>query len=274
VAAAAVLLGLLPTTLAVLGSNSRETSLLALRRPFLALLLAIGAPAVSPLRSTQHADHAQILTQGEDRITIPSLTTFNAALVACAQYLFACASAFNVAHVTWQLCILTVNSFSPGAVFYPALWVATAVLVNIGGYLSTLLRTRVQMTSEPYEKVPRTALLPPGAGRPDVKSKKRTGAMAWLLREATPCVQHDQSRIQVRKESWKFIFISWLTSVGAMSNILLGTLSLSGALYISTGDAIVVIARFFGSAMLCRIILNFEMAGMRRTVDVFDEIVD
>jgi hypothetical protein len=34
-----------------------------------------------------------------------------------------------------------------------------------------------------------------------------------------------------------------------------------------------VILRFFGSAMLCRIVLNFEMAGMRRTVDVSDEVV-
>ena len=58
-----------------------------------------------------------------------------------------------------------------------------------------------------------------------------------------------------------------------MANIVLGTLTLSGALYISTNDAVMVILRFFGSAMLCRIVLNFEMAGMRRTVDVSDEVV-
>ena len=271
-AAAAVLLGLLPATLAILGSNSRETSLLALRRPLLAFLLALGAPTVSPLRSTQHADHAQILTQGEDRISMPSLSAFNATLVASAQYLFACASAFNVAHVTWQLCILTVSSFSPEAVYFPALWVGTAVLVNIGGYLSTLLRTRVQTTGNFYRKPPSTALLL-GPGQPKVKSQKRTGAVGWLLREAAPCVQHSPSRIQVRKESWGFIFVSWLTSVCAMANIVLGTLTLSGALYISTNDAVMVILRFFGSAMLCRIVLNFEMAGMRRTVDVSDEVV-
>jgi len=270
VAAAAVLLGLLPTTLAILGSNSRETSLLALRRPFLALLLAIGAPGVSPLRSTQHADHAQVLAQGEDRMTLPSPSHFNAALITCAQYLFACASAVNVAHVTWQLCIFTVNSFSPEAVFFPALWVALAVLVNIGGYLSTLLRTRVQTTREPYEKPSSTALLGPGS---EGKGQRRTGAEGWLARELTPCVQHGPSHIQVRKESWAFIFISWLTSVGAMAVIILGTLSLSGALYISTNDAVMVIGRFFGSAILCRIILNYEMAGMRRTVEVSDEVV-
>ncbi|KAF4614371.1 hypothetical protein G7Y89_g15367 [Cudoniella acicularis] len=48
-ASAVVLLGIMPTTLGLVGSNTVETAFLALRRPILALLLASGAPTVSPL---------------------------------------------------------------------------------------------------------------------------------------------------------------------------------------------------------------------------------
>lgn len=253
-----MLLGLLPTTLAILGSNSRETSLLALKRPFLALLLAIGTPGVEPTRSIEHADHAEILANRGDRIVLPDFSSWSTAAIAILQYLSACASAVNVAHVTWQLCILTVNSFSPEASFFPALWVATAVLVNIGGYLSLQLRTRIEPDYTPIEH--------------DGKRKGKS-ATSWPLRELTPCAQHSRSRIQLQRESYGFIFISWLTSVGAIASIVLGTLVLSAVLYIGTIDAVIVNARFFASAMLCRIILNFEMAGMRKTVDVSDEVV-
>jgi hypothetical protein len=50
-AAAAVLPGLLPTTLGLVGSTTMEVGLVALRRAFLAFLLAAGAPAVSPIRT-------------------------------------------------------------------------------------------------------------------------------------------------------------------------------------------------------------------------------
>ena len=66
-AAAAVLLGLLPTTLSLVGSSTIETGLLALRRPALAGLLAAGAPAVSPIRTFEYCDPKDILrTHGDD----------------------------------------------------------------------------------------------------------------------------------------------------------------------------------------------------------------
>lgn len=53
-AAAGVLLGLLPTILSFVGSNTTQTALLALRRPLLALLVATGAPAVAPTRTFEY----------------------------------------------------------------------------------------------------------------------------------------------------------------------------------------------------------------------------
>lgn len=53
-AAASVLLGLLPTILGMVGSNTVEIGLLALQRPVLAFLLSLGAPVISPIRSFEY----------------------------------------------------------------------------------------------------------------------------------------------------------------------------------------------------------------------------
>lgn len=62
-AAAAVLLGLLPTTLSLIGSNTVETGVLALRRPFLATLLAAGTPAVVPMRMFDYDDPVKLMNK-------------------------------------------------------------------------------------------------------------------------------------------------------------------------------------------------------------------
>ena len=50
-AAASVLLGLVPTILGLAGSSTVGIGLVALQYPFLALLLGIASPAVNPLRT-------------------------------------------------------------------------------------------------------------------------------------------------------------------------------------------------------------------------------
>ncbi|KAK9423758.1 hypothetical protein SUNI508_03774 [Seiridium unicorne] len=55
-AASAVILGLLPTILQSLGSTIAETSLLELRRPGLAFLLAAGSPAVAFMKTGEFVE--------------------------------------------------------------------------------------------------------------------------------------------------------------------------------------------------------------------------
>ncbi|KAK6077227.1 hypothetical protein SCUP515_05076 [Seiridium cupressi] len=55
-AASAVILGLLPTILQSLGSTTAETSLLGLRRPGLAFLLAAGSPAVAFMKTGEFVE--------------------------------------------------------------------------------------------------------------------------------------------------------------------------------------------------------------------------
>lgn len=55
-ASATVILGLLPSTLSLAGSNTAETGLLMLRRPMLAFLLGAGSPAINPPRTFEYLD--------------------------------------------------------------------------------------------------------------------------------------------------------------------------------------------------------------------------
>lgn len=53
-----------------------------------------------------------------------------------------------------------------------------------------------------------------------------------------------------------------------MLHIVFGTLVFSGILFISTQDATAVVARFFASALVCRLVMMYELAGIREATDV------
>ena len=62
-AAASVLLGLLPTILSLAGSSTVEVGLVALQRPLLALLLGTASPAVNPLRTFEYGAPARLMSR-------------------------------------------------------------------------------------------------------------------------------------------------------------------------------------------------------------------
>lgn len=251
VSSATVLLGILPAALLLLGTNTPQISLLALRRPFLAFVLAVGTLGVAPTRALQYADHLELIERRLDVIEVPTYTPLTATMTSVTEYIFAFAAVANVVHITWQLCILTVCSFSPEAIYMPALWVGTSFLVNIGSYWASKLRTKVVHAPDHI-----------GHG------ERRAKALRLFIDEFTLSSRQRHTRLKLRRETYLFIVVSWLTSLGAIGNLILGTLTLSGLQYIAVKDAMIVIARYLASAIVCRVVLNIEVAEMRATVDI------
>src|SRR5947207_2252295 len=64
-ASAAVVLGLTPTILTMLGCGTAEIGLLSTRRPFLSLCLALGSPSTAPTRTYEYDDAFEILETEE-----------------------------------------------------------------------------------------------------------------------------------------------------------------------------------------------------------------
>lgn len=70
----------------------------------------------------------------------------------------------------------------------------------------------------------------------------------------------------MKDESTLFIFLTWVTSITTVSHIIYGTLIFSSILFISTSDAVQIVARFVASTVVCRVILVFEITGMQQRV--------
>ncbi|KAL2135821.1 hypothetical protein VTI74DRAFT_6750 [Chaetomium olivicolor] len=151
-AAAAVLLGLLPTTLSLIGSNTIETGVLALRRPVLAGLLAAGAPSVAPMRMFEYDDPAELLLGGTgggsaaaglvDAVMVATTRRSGVLrlVVVVLEYLVAAAAVANLAHLSYLLSVQAVCSFSSETAFHPALWAALALALHVWGAMAVRLR--------------------------------------------------------------------------------------------------------------------------------------
>ena len=248
-AAAAVLLGLLPTTLGLVGSTTMEVGLIALRRPFLAFLLAAGAPAVSPIRTFDYVDPKELLQKKPGTVKVFSIGPAKKLAITLLQYVVAAAAVVNLVIVSYELCICTVASFSPETAYEPALWAFLAVAVHFFGSWSVYLRIRIVT----------------GGSGVNISGRRRL----WqrILREFTPSAVREEADLEIKDETYGYIFLAWFTSMGTVLHIVYGTLLFSGILFISTGDAVIVVARYLSSTLVCRAMVMFELSGLRQVLD-------
>ncbi|KAJ8133249.1 hypothetical protein O1611_g370 [Lasiodiplodia mahajangana] len=251
-AAVAVLLGLLPSILSLAGSSTVETGLLFMRRPVLSLLLAAGSPAISPIRTFDHRDPIETLHKRPDALHIPHLGKFATAIVLSLQYLLSAVSIANIYQLSWQFGRDTVTSFAPDTIYFPGLWAILTIPIHLFGAWAVIQRFRCVEIQQQENK----AL----TFKSTLKRK--------LSQEFTLNAHHSHSSITPRKETFLFICFSWFTSISTILHIIAGVFIFSSTLFIGVTDAWAIAARYLASVVICRIILMFEISGMRTTVDV------
>ncbi|GAW21897.1 hypothetical protein ANO14919_114230 [Xylariales sp. No.14919] len=264
IAAAAVVLGLLPTTLSLAGSSAAEVGLLALRRPLLALFLATGAPAVSPIRAFEYREPIHMLREGTGGFTaLFKLSGPWAMTLSGLQYVVVLGATANVIQVSWGLGTQAVISFSSDNPYQPLLWYFFALVIHIFGTITVRLRVRLQSDTG---SSPREAEWEGWSFIPSVWAKVR---QEFKLSGHQPVTV-----LRIRKEMLMFYLFSWITSTGTIVHIIYGTLIFSGTLFVGTQDAILVAFRYFLSTVVCRIILMMEISGMRQSTKVLQELAD
>lgn len=250
-ASSAVILGLIPLILQNLGSTAAQSALLGLRRPLLATLLVAGSPAVSVIKGSSFVEEVSLFIDGSTTsrvipgIKLKDLPGFVGPVISAAQYFIALCALGNVVHLAYRLGLNTVVIFAAGTKFMVPLWVFLAVVVHLGA--SVVLHLLVKVDAAESDR---------GTWQPRLTSASR------LLDEITP---HAFQKAQLMK--WKsdkiiVIMVSWLVSVTTLAHIVYGTLVLSSLLFLNVGDAITIMARFAASAVACRAIARFELAGM------------
>ncbi|ROW06218.1 hypothetical protein VMCG_04557 [Cytospora schulzeri] len=202
-AGSAVILGLLPSTLQNLGSTSAETSLLGLRRPVLALLCAIGSPAVRRMTGggflktiskvmvkARHDEASVFVMPGLSSTRIPAMYWL---WVSILEYILVGGAVANVISLTYQLGVHAVVVFSPKTLILLPLWTALAVVIHVGGVIALYMRS------------------------PKI----------W----------------EWRKENIWFQVTTWMLSIGTVAHTVFGTLIMSSLLFFSVADSVTIVAR-------------------------------
>ncbi|KAK4639704.1 hypothetical protein QC761_710690 [Podospora bellae-mahoneyi] len=255
--AAQVLLGVMPTVLAVRGPSTEEMSMLAnvARRPLLALMLAAGSPSVYFSRAFEYHDPAQILHDH------PSA---------------------NIATLNWELGVKATCTPWTNRTFGPTIWALLGLVVYIFGTIG--LRLRVCGWRGPKKEVLEAVKRKEEAAKRKEESafhirERLAPAGAWissiprrllglLKTEPIPSALEDYDvRILTFQESNLFLVAAWVGSMATVLHIIFGTLIFSSTIFVGVEDALSIVGRYMASVSICRIILMYELAGLRESVE-------
>lgn len=238
-AASAVILGLLPGLLQLLGPTYADTALLGYRRPVLGFLLAAGSPTVRPMHAT---DHEALVEQWEKRTKHSwnwkeeATHAFTTPIILVLEYLLAVAAMANNAHITYQLGVWATCSFAPTLTTLPAIWYISAVLIHLVGWLT--MRLRMELTVK---------------GEDDP-----------IVNEGTPLAWGKELDVSIKKEGAFFLALVSILYAGCIFQVLYGTTILSSLLFISASDSALLALRYIASTLACRMILILELIGGRQ----------
>ncbi|KJZ75836.1 hypothetical protein HIM_04660 [Hirsutella minnesotensis 3608] len=248
-AASAVVLGSAPLVLQSLGSTTAETALLGLRRPILSFLLAAGSPTVATLKGSDFIEMlARFVRGGETRnLGLPGFRWNRVhkglrPLISVAEYLLVGVAATNVLLQAFQLGTNAIVVFVPTTAWLPSLWTLIAVLIHAGGTIALHLRVRVSI--------------------PKLDGHRKPGRGIWVPDELIPSAFQKPSQLVWRREHVGFYGVCWFLSVCTVAHVVFGTLIFSSLLFFSVRDATKVVARYAGSAIICRAVVRFELAGL------------
>lgn len=268
---AQVLLGVMPTVLSLLSASVDELAMVMTvsRRPLLALLLAFGSPSAYFSRAFSYPTAHEILNRHKDRQRLwHPKTGIQKAVISIIEYAAIFALAANVLHCAWEVGIRAVSSILSHSAFLPPVWVGSGVFVQLIGVL--VFRLRVQGWRDAPDSCLRHSIEKDKQTHHHWmtfwKWLKVTPQRIWDYRrtEFVPSVAEDfEVRMATFPERKIFLVAAWFQSTIAVLHVVFGTLTFSSMIFIGTIDALAIVSRFFISTLICRIVIRYELAGLR-----------
>ncbi|KAI1171996.1 hypothetical protein F4777DRAFT_563437 [Nemania sp. FL0916] len=258
---ASLVLGLIPTILQTIGSSTAETALVGLRRPILGFLLSAGSPTVGMIKTRDFTSAIDDFIRGGDLndlgISILRRSQGRARwafLISVLEYIIVGGAVANVLHLAWNLGIYAVAIFAPNTVFGVPLWTLGAALIYLGARVALWIRVRTSPLDARHE---------------DEYSAHEKPLDTWLPSEFIPAAFQSAVTVEIRSSTAsKFWFQAWAwaVSIGILAQVAFGTLVLSGLLFFSLADCLIIVARYTLSALACRAVVRVELAGMMSAV--------
>jgi hypothetical protein len=142
------------------------------------------------------------------------------------------------------------------ASYWPLLWVVLATVIHIIAVLSLRFAIRRKPSSSP----------PPHDSRGSKLNSITTSLLTFLRSEFTlsaNATSQVRDRYSVHLGPLA-VLLQYMGALSALAHLIFGTAMFSSLIYIGNADAIPIIQRFMGAAIVSRIVLQFEIGGMMR----------
>lgn len=267
-----VALGLLPMALQFVGPNVADVAVLGMRRPVLAALICVGSTCPTLQSDRTGLEMVGEKQEGENSVLWPKIPEAYSLWVTMAisviEYGVVGFAAGNAIFQGYQLSFgavsfisMIIGSFGNSyEAFSPLLWVLLPLPVQaLGMYVLYLGRADGGAVSA---QQPATTTTTPGL--PVIWQYVK----CWTVQEMTPCAFKKSNTLNramtlgVKKRCW-ILFLNWAIKFCVWVQVIYGTIVLSSVLFISLFTALEVVGRFLAGAVLCRVVLEFEMYGLR-----------
>ena len=232
---AQVLLGLAPAMLVFLGPSLAEVAALSTYKPLLAVLLALGSPAVNVSRLFRHVDICEPFTRPISRSSALWSTWLQGRRdvlqrsIHILSYVVALGAIANHVRNSVYTDLRTISGWRCGALFMPLAWGLLGVVVHAWGMIAVRCR------------LPR-----------EYKSTLRATIHSTAFQNVSMCEDDVVSEA-----------LFWVASFCAIIQMIFGILVLSSLVFISVFEAISVFVLYAVSAVLCQFVLSLELANMR-----------
>ncbi|KAL1612010.1 hypothetical protein SLS60_000233 [Paraconiothyrium brasiliense] len=252
----AVMLGLLPGVLQMIGPKFSDLAVLATRRPLLALFLTIGSPC--PALDYETTGMESLLVEKPEPFwpTWISQRPWLRRIISLVEYFAVMCAAGNVVYQFYRLTFYATVMISTQLgqyggtleAFAPLLWVFLGIPIHGLGML------QLHWCRAPREDSSST------------KSQNKTTLGSLLHNEITPCAfatdidPNDAIKLQ---NGFIYQALNWLIKLCIWADVIYGIIVLSTILFVPMWSAIWMIGLIFTGTLLCRLVLAFEIHGMR-----------
>lgn len=254
-----ILFAILPVLLAQIGPTVSEISFLSARRPVLAALLAYGSLSPNPASPMSFEDLEELVEKTKKRrdpfaklgfLKRPSPMVLT--ILSALQYAIGIAAAGNSFFQLWRLTYRGV-SIAPIVVYIVGLpeeatlfgWAGIALPVHVLGFIAF----RLAFNREPA---------------PSKSSLFRR----MLINEITPSLYRTDFDLSPRNDLVGLqAFLSISVRLCGSLHIIAGSALLGSVYFVFLADSLVVIYTFVASALATRLVLDFELLGLARSLN-------
>jgi hypothetical protein len=276
-AISSIVLGLLPMAIQFVGPTIADIAVLGMRRPLLAMLISMGSTCAT--LQNDHTGLETVRVRGEKRTyskedilwpeKLIDARIWAKALISVFEYVLVGSAAANSIVQGYQLSFWAISFISTAMgtfgftaeAFSPLLWIFLPVPIQALSTFVLYLGRASGASTLPQLKSD-------SVHRTHWCSSAWVRVKNWLVQETTPHAfrkNETATRPEVLKKSTRYwmVGLNWAIKLMVWVQVVYGTIVLSSVLFVSVFVALQIVGRFLAGAIVCRVVVEFEMYGLR-----------